>query len=392
MENHKKLKNDLGIWENKYSDKAQGEDAKEKVAQIVSLLLLFLAMLFLSSCSSTLLPVSQEMGDMALLRTFAVDKGEIERWLVTVSTGKQTKGLQGEQEPPTVLAGESATLSGACRQLEGLTDHTIFYSYIDQLVVSESLAKEGLEELLTYFSTNRQLSLGTGIWLCEGSAQEMLGATCEEGAEAYLTTLVAEGKLGVGGITRKVGQVLTDIREDRASFIPILRATDQGSLEESGYGIVRGEQFVSILQGDTAKGFALLHGQDQLLEVVTAQGTYALDLSQITVDYQGTWDDQKLKSVDVTVHVQGEPLEYPTPLTEEDWQTVAQLGERMIQQWCYQAITRLQSLHCDALGMGGRLTLKHPLATGTENWKDNWEATFSQVSVGVSVTLEKEKG
>lgn len=392
MEHHKKLKNDAATWEYKHSDKAEGEDTKEKVAQVVTLLLLFLALLFLSSCSSTLLPVSQEMGDMALLRTFAVDKGEIERWLVTVSTGKQAKGLQGDQEPPTILAGESATLSGACRQLEGLSDHTIFYSYIDQLVVSESLAKEGLEELLTYFSTNRQLSLGTGIWLCEGSAQEMLGATCEEGAEAYLTTLVAEGKLGVSGITRKVGQVLTEIREDNASFIPILRATEQGSLEESGYGIVRGEQFVSILQGDTAKGFALLHGQDQLLEVVTAQGTYALDLSHITVDYQGKWDDQKLKNVEVTVHVQGEPLEYPTPLTENDWQTVEQLGEGMIQQWCVQAITRLQSLHCDALGMGGRLTLKYPFATGAEEWKDNWEDTFSQVPVAVTVILAQGNG
>lgn len=353
-----------------------------KVSRLLELLLLFLAILFLSSCSSVL-PVPQEMGNMALLRTFAVDHGSVDSWKITVSTGKQAKGLQGEQETPLILSGESASLLGACRQVEGLTDHTIFYGYIDQLLISEAVAMDGVEQILTYFASNSQLSLGTGIWLTQGLAQEVLTATEEEGAQAYLQTLVQEGKLGVAGITRKVGEVLSDIRENQASFIPILSPNDQGSLEELGYGMVRGDQFVSVLQGEDARGFALLWEHDQLLELNHSHQVYAMQLSQLKVSYHGEWDNQKLKTADVSLCVQGDLLEYPSLPTPEQQDIIVREAEKELERLCKLALGKLQSQGCDALGIGSALALKYPHRSTTLS--EEWEEWFLSLEINVSV-------
>lgn len=359
-----------------------------RISYLLELMLIFLAMIFLSSCSS-LLPVPQEMGNMALLRTFAVDGNEVDGWKVTVSTGKQAKGLQGEEEAPTVLTGESASLQGACRQLEGRTDHYVFYGYVDQLVVSTDLAKEGMEKVLEYFASNSQLSLGTGIWLTQGKASDLLTATETEGAEAYLGTIVEESHLGTAGITRKVGEILTEIREQEATFIPVLSPNSYGTLEEKGYGILKGDTFVSLLQGNHAKGLTFLKEHDQLLEVTTPQGVYALNLSQMNTCYSSQWDfvsgDHKLNSVHVNLEIQGDLVEYPSLPSKEEQEHLVTEAELQIKHNVEKTLAKLQELQADVVNIGGEIALTSP--QHSEMLRENWNEIFPDLEIDVQVSL-----
>ena len=86
---------------------------------------------------------------MALLRTMGVDAGEKEGDLrVTVSTGKRAAGLQGEGQPPLILSAEGGSLSSACLAMQGLSDSYVFYGYVDQLLLGEELALEGVQTVL----------------------------------------------------------------------------------------------------------------------------------------------------------------------------------------------------------------------------------------------------
>lgn len=362
-------------------------NSDKKLSHIMELLLLFVALIFLTSCSTSdsLLPVPQEMGNMALLRTFGVDLGEDTPWKVTVSTGKQAKGLQGDQEPPTILTGESATLQGACRQLESLTDHTVFYGYVDQLVMSTSLAEEGVEKVLDYFASSSPLSLGTGIWLCEGSAEDLMLATPEEGTTAYLQTFTSDSKLGTAGITRKVGEVFTDIREDNGTFIPVLAINQKGSLEEKGYGILQGDQYQGMLQGEEAQGLTLLLGHDQLLEVEKIQGVYAVNLSQIAITYSSDWDGQKLNSVNLHLKIQGDLLEYPSLPTKEEHEMLTLKTQEQVVDLCKKTIHTLQEWETDVTGLCGQLGLRHP--SESVALKAQWEELFPTLPIEISTEI-----
>lgn len=359
-----------------------------KISRLLELLLLFLAVMFLSSCSS-FLPVPQEMGNMALLRTFAVDESENSHWKVTVSTGLQAKGLQGDQEPPTILVGESETLQGACRLLEGQTDHTVFYGYVDQLVISTDLASMGVEKVLEYFASNSQLSLGTGIWLTQGSGEDLLTATSDEGAEAYLGTITQESHLGTAGITRKVGEVLTEIRELGGSFVPVVSSNGVGILEEKGYGIIKGQEYVALLHEEEARGLALLKEHDHLLEVETLQGVYAVNLSQIDTCYKGIWDvdedDHKLNSVEISLEIQGNILEYPSLPTAEEQEQIKRESETELELFVLKTLKKLQDLQVDPLNIGGEIALGSP--QHTQILREHWEELFPDIDFDVNVEL-----
>ena len=110
--------------------------------------------LLLTGCSG--LPTAREMGDMALLRTLGVDPSPA-GVSVTGSTGPRAKGLQGDREPALTLSADRESLSGACLAMQGQSDSFVFFGYVDQLLVGEELAKEGVRPVLDYFSRDAEL-------------------------------------------------------------------------------------------------------------------------------------------------------------------------------------------------------------------------------------------
>lgn len=152
---------------------------------------LAVAAALLAGCGTTALPYAREMGDMALLRTMGVDAGEKEGDLrVTVSTGKRAAGLQGEGQPPLILSAEGGSLSSACLAMQGLSDSYVFYGYVDQLLLGEELALEGVQTVLDYFAQDVELGLGTQLWLIRGdTAQGAVQAGEKTGVDSRLSTL-----------------------------------------------------------------------------------------------------------------------------------------------------------------------------------------------------------
>lgn len=365
---------------------------QREISHLLCLFLLFLALVFLSSCGKSL-PQAQEMGNMALLRSFAVDLGENGTdWKVTASTGKQANGLAGNQEPPTILQGESATIQGACDKINGFSQHYVFYGYVDQLILGESLAEEGILKPLEYFTTNPQLSLGTGIWLSLGEGADILFQNPEEGASQHLYTINQESDLGLGGITRKAGEVLAEMKTNQATYVPVLQADEQGALREGGYGIVSQDKLVALLQGDLAKGLALLECHDQLLELEFEGGAYALSLSQIKDKITASWAgnlDTQLLSFQIHLDMEGKWLEYPKIPSPEEEKALVEALEAELKNLALETIWKLQDIKTDPLNFQGKISLSYP--QHRMYLRDNWENLFAEVYVDVEVCVNVEE-
>ena len=74
---------------------------------------------------------------MALMRTMGVDQGDDGDVVVTVSSARRARGLQGEGEKPLILSSQRASISAACADMQGQSDSYVFFGHVDQLLLGE---------------------------------------------------------------------------------------------------------------------------------------------------------------------------------------------------------------------------------------------------------------
>ena len=239
------------------------------------------ALLLLTGCAQAGLPQAREMGDMALLRTMGVDAGEEPgQFSVTASTGRRAQGIEGsEAKPPLILSAQRDSLSGACLSMQGLSDHYVFFGYVDQLLIGESQAQAGVRDILDYFARDLELGLGAQVWLIrDGTAGDAVRSGGESGVERRLTTLNDDGEMGISTINRTAGETLSTLLEDGAAYLPALRVEPseeegQTALLDGGYGILTEGGLQGWLTGEAARGLELLAGQE-------AQDVVEIDLPE----------------------------------------------------------------------------------------------------------------
>ena len=340
--------------------------------------------LLLSGCGRGL-PQSREMDDMVLMRTMGVDAGEQPgELLVTFSSNRRAKGLQAQEQPPLVLSARSGSIGGACLAVQGQSDSYVFYGHVDQLLLGEGLARQsGIVEALEYFSQDESLGLGAQGWLIrEGSARDAIRSGEEKGVDDRLTTLQEDSRMGSAGLTRTVGEVLTDLLEQQCAFLPGLQVSGQenGTLSEAGYGVLKEGKLVGWLTGEQARGLELARERP-------GAELYEMNGAVVRVD------TANLTCVPVVRNGQVEGLELELRLTarleegdkaalnrEALEREVARQGERRVKA----AVEQLQQWNADCLGLGLMAGASRP-----GSWKDiwsRWEERFPELEISVRCT------
>ena len=357
--------------------------------------ILCMAVLFLSGCGRAALPYAREMGDMALLRTMGVDAGEVEGQVrVTVSTGERTAGLQGESQPPLVLSALGDSLSAACLSMQGLSDSYVFYGYVDQLLLGEGAALEGVEPVLDYFSRDVELGLGAQLWLIRGNtAQAAIEAGGQTGVDARLSTLQTDSEMGAAGITRTAGEVFSSLLEQGCAYLPALQVADpnetggQTVLLEAGYGVLRDGKLVGYLDGESAKGLELLTGQtaEDIIEVDLPSGQAVARITETSVGCEPVFQGDELTGLRLICRAAAELAEFHTPMGEEE---LLQLKEKLEQRESLRlqrVVDQLRSWGTDCAALGSQVGRANP-----ERWsavQGQWERLFSTVPIEISVQV-----
>ena len=349
------------------------------------------SLLLLSGCSG--LPTAREMGDMALMRTMGVDEAP-EGVEVTVSTGPRAKGLQAEGEGSLVLSARETSLSAACLSMQGHSDSYVFYGYVDQLLLGEELAREGIKPVLDYFARDVELGLGAQLWLVRGdTARNAVESGGEAGVDGRLTTLQMDGKLGEASISRTAGEIYSDLMERGAAFVPALatQKREDVSLTEGGYGIIKGERLVGYLEGEAARGLELLAGRAPAEVLTVAQPdnlvSARVNLVHTTADlrFQGLVPE----GLELNCRVEMELTEYQTPLAPIQREAVAQELEELLLTRIEQALTQLRQWQADCVGLGLQGAVGHPW-----KWKQiqgDWPEWFGtlQPEIQLQVTVHE---
>lgn len=341
-------------------------------------------LLLLTGCGRGL-PQSREMDDTALMRTMGVDVGTSpEERRVTASTARRSKGLQGDGQPSLILSTQRPSITGACLAMQGLSDSYVFFGHVDQLLLGEELAYQGgVQETLEHFSQDEQLGLGAQVWLIRGdTAEQAIRGGEEEGVSDRLSSLREDGEMGVAGLTRTAGEVLTDLLENGSAYLPAL-ALNQGEdtpLLECGYGVLLGDTLVGWLTGEDARGLELLQQRPgtQLLEL---EGV-SVRMATSTLTCVPVMDGEQLVGLELDVRLLGQVAERRgSALSREG------LEERVCaieELRASRVLEQLQQWNADCL------SLKRLAGAARPEWwnsiRRQWEKRFPELEIRVRCT------
>ena len=341
-----------------------------------SLPLILALCLLLSGCSG--LPTAREMGDMALLRTMGVDYAP-EGVEMTVSTGPRAKGLQAEGEKALVLSARSDSLSGACLSMQGHSGSYVFFGYVDQLLVGEELAREGIKPVLDYFARDEELGLGAQLWLVRDStARQAVESGGESGVDGRLSTLQMDGKLGEACFSRTAGEVYSDLMEQGAAFVPALMVgeLEDVTLTEGGYGILKEDRLVGYLEGEEARGLELLIGRApaEVLTVKLEDNQVSARVTMVNTSVKLEFQGEDLEGMGLNCRVDLAVTEYERELSGAQRELLSQRLEELLLNRLEGALDELERLRADCVGLGLRGAALHPA-----RWKEireQWPARF----------------
>lgn len=342
------------------------------------------ATLLLSGCDP--LPYPREMGDMAILRTMGVDKEE-NAMLVTVSTGPQASGLQGEQKPALTLSTQRPSLSSAAVALQGLSNGYVFFGYVDQLLLGEELTRQGVTEVLDYFARDVELGLGAQMWVVRGdTAQAAVESGGEQGVEARLASLQAEGEMGETAVSRTAGNVYSDLLELGSSYAPALMCTgqDKSELVDSGYAILKGDSLVGFLEGEQALGLELLEGKPSadVLEVEVPGERAVVRITQADTHCRFRSGGVGLS---VTCRVSAQLAEYSRQFTQEELEQIREQVRAREAARIQGALAQLRGWKADCVGLGPGASLFSPKQWST--LKEDWPDQFASLELELTVQV-----
>lgn len=332
---------------------------------------LLLAALLLAAAAWGGLPRGREMGDMALLRTLGVDR-EGEDYVVTASTGRRARGLQGEETlEPMVLSARGGTLSGALAAMEGLSEQELFFGYVDQLLLGESLTEGGALPVLERFARDGELGLGARLWLIRGSAGAAVGSGGQEGAAARLSTLAEDGRLGRGALPRTVGETLTGLLESGCACVPALAMDESGLLLERGYGVLSSGGLPGWLEGDAARGLELLEGQGT--GTVELSAGRAVQVADVRLLWMPQVENGRIAGAELICRLTARLEEGAFDPTDRELKQ----AEGELSAWgsrCARAaLDGLRGMGADCLSLERKLAALRPLAGDTRGRFAGWE-------------------
>lgn len=349
---------------------------------------LLLLCLFLTGCSG--LPTAREMGDMALLRTLGVDPSPA-GVAVTGSTGPRARGVEGEGESALTLSADRESLSAACLAMQGQSDSFVFFGYVDQLLLGEELAEQGVQPVLDYFSRDAELGLGAQLWLVRGaSARDALSVGGDEGLDARLETLQNDSEMGIANLTRTAGEAYTDLLELGCAYIPALSPAGDGGvlLREAGYGVLKGDTLAGFLEGEAARGLELLAGgpSADILEAELPVGPVSVKVTSAHTKSVLVFRGNTPSALKLTCKIEARLSEYRRrPEGEELNELRSELEDRERER-ILAALDRLWAWGTDCTGLGAKGGMSHPARW--ERVKADWPERFSRIPVEIRVTIK----
>lgn len=339
------------------------------------IVIMYMAVCLLTGCSGRI--TGWQTGDVALAQTVGADLTE-----QGVRVGVAV-GLQGDTG--VLRLADGATMAEGVQRLRGLSGGLLHFGHVEQLLLGEALAQNGIGPVLDFIARDRQLGPGVRLWVLKGDSAERALASGGANVSARLE------QLGRNEAEQKVSCTATRLMSvmAREGSVPVPALRLEGdALRPDGYGVLHRGRLVGFLDAEQSLGLELLCGQGggQQVDMTLPEGTQlalAVKRGRIAVEpvFGGGLAGVTLRCAAQLDVVQG------AELTEELRRQVIRTAQAVLRERISGAVARAQFWGTDYVG------LEQMLRAACSEWewkKEDWVAEFRALSVEVEVDVQVE--
>jgi spore germination protein KC len=360
---------------------------------------------------------NRELNEMAIVMAMGVDKveetGEYRVTFQVVNPGTVapgTTGGGGNGTPVTIFSGTEKTLFKAVRKTSQKVPRQLFFSHLKLLVIGETIAKEGIQDLFDFFERNPETRLTTKVLV-----------TRDVEAESMLKILTPVEKIPANGITRQmeltekvwaenvniemvdvVKGLVSEGGEAVISGVKIvgkleegnkksnLEQTDPGALAEiKGVALFKEGKLRRWLDGDKVRGVLWLQNKIES-SIITTDCKDQKEAISIEIVRAKTGVTAEVLAEKPIIHINIRQEGYvgevtcPIDLTKKEEITkLEKEWERETEKQVMEAVKAAQSEKSDIFGFGEAVNRENPKAW--EKMKKEWNKTFAEIEVDVNV-------
>ncbi|MDF2946192.1 MAG: Ger(x)C family spore germination protein [Bacillales bacterium] len=145
--------------------------------KITKFIVILIAVSLLTSCAG-----KREINDLAIVLAVGIDKGEKQKFKVTVEVvrASDARGQTGSPagnagDPMWIASAEGDSIFEAIRNISTYSSRRVFWAHNYVIVVNEELAeKEGIKDIIDFFTRNPELRMRTWIVATPDKAGEVV--------------------------------------------------------------------------------------------------------------------------------------------------------------------------------------------------------------------------
>lgn len=346
----------------------------------------------------------REINDTAIVLAKAIDLEEDGKYRVSVQVplpgqmGGAGGGGGGTGGAATfyVDSQAGATIVEAKTDLQQRLSRRLFYAHRRVIIISEEVARRGINELFDYFARTPDNRLSTFVVVAKGNAADYLHiqTQLERFSGEYIrellnisTPLKIDLKEMLIMLKEKSGDPLLPYLE----IIPVKSgAKEQKQIQLAGFTQFKDDKMIDVFQNDSAQGLIWLYGFTPYLETITQDNGKAVSVQMVDGELDVQIDFVHSKPVfRFMIEASGQVYEDQVDRHLDKHGELSELEnslEREIKRGITLALEQMQKAGTDNAFLGLNLNRNRP-RIWREEYADAWDERWKDISTEVEVKV-----
>jgi len=381
-----------------------------------------LAVLLLSGCTG-----KKEINELALVMAVGIDKvenqneGDPNKYEVTIEVARpaDARGQTGTPagntgDPIWSASAQGKTLFDAIRHMATFSTRRVFWAHNFIIVVNEDVARDGIKDIIDFFTRNPELRMRTWIAITPNKAKDIISTMT--GLEVIpgeaLDKLYRYTDLsGASPRTELLDVQAAYLSDTTQPIIARIRFIERGvsnkkqgqagaikQVELEGAGIFKGDKLVGLINRAESKAAVLFIEKVKSQIVVLSCPRNPEELITVEIVHDKFNVTPKLKNgkpeFTVDFNAFANVAEAGCPFSIENQEDVREL-EKGMENYMKNIMKRLlnkaqKQYNSDFLELGQRFNNKFP--SEWKEMKDSWDSIFPEVKITVNVDARVKGG
>ncbi len=304
-------------------------------------------------------------------------------------------------EPVWILSAIGYTVDDALVTLQQELADRLFYGHLRIIVISEEIAKDGLDNINDYFRRNPQIRRLTWLVVSEGMAADLINASPElERVPALYLLATMDHAVELGKFPNEfLGKFWTKISNlGSDGFLPYIKVKDEENIQLAGLAYFQGDKMIGktnpieigvlmAIVGVPSGGYSVLtpypdESHPVLFRTTHRQTNITTEIKngrpEFTIDValEGSIDEKLKEGI----------IQFDRQSTVQAFQEeVEQRAKKTYEKF----IAKMQQEESDIFGFGEYIRAKHP-----SYWRqsvhssDHWRSIFKDAKMNIQVTVK----